>query len=84
MKKWANLRMSFELYLECEETKTKIAYVETVEVVIVYGVWREVPSISSILSQLQSKNCLEFGDLLMCKKICIAHTKVWVVIWVHA
>jgi len=76
--------MSLELYLECEETEAKIANIETVEVMIVNGVRREVPSISSILSKLQSKNCFEFSVFLMYVKFCVVETKMWVVIWMDA
>ena len=76
--------MSLELYLECEETEAKIADIETVEVMIVDGVRREVPSISSILSKLQSENCFDFSVFLMYLKLCIVHTEMRVFIWMDA
>lgn len=57
--------MPFELDFKREETKAKIADIETVEVVIVDGVGREVPGISGVLSKLQFENGFELGDFLM-------------------
>lgn len=83
MEKWTNLWMSLEFYLKCKETETKIADIETVQVVIIDGVRREVPAISSVLSELQFENCFEFCGFYMFKKFCIGHSKVRVVIWMH-
>ena len=57
--------MPFELDFKREETKAKIADIETVEVVIVDGVGREVPGISGVPSKLQFENGFELGDFLM-------------------
>lgn len=66
VKKWAYLGVPFELDLKCEETKAKIADIEAVKVVIVDGIWREVPGISGVLSELEFENCFKLGDFLMC------------------
>jgi hypothetical protein len=70
----------FELHLEGEETEAKIANVETVEVVIVYGVWTEVPSVCGVLSQLESEDCFELSDFLMSQQFCVVHSEVRVVV----
>ncbi len=57
--------MPFEFHFECEEAEAKIADVETVEVVVVDGVGREVPGVSGVLSELEFEDGLELGDFLM-------------------
>lgn len=47
---------------------------------IVNRIWTEVPGISRVLSELQPEHRLELGDFLMCQKLGVVHTEVWVVI----
>lgn len=42
-----------------------------------------IPGISSVSTELQSKDSFELGDFLMCQQFCIVHAEVRVVIGVH-
>lgn len=83
MKKRTNLRVPLQLHLQSEETKTKIANIKTVQVVVVDGVRTEVPCIGRIFAQLQPEHRFELSYLLVGQQLCIIHTKVRIVVGVH-
>lgn len=83
MSKGTNFRMAFEFYIQSEEAEAEITDVQTVKVVVVYGIWTEIPSVSSEFSHLEAKDSLELGDLLVSNEFGIVHAEVRVVIWVQ-
>ncbi len=83
MEKRTVFTMPFEFDLKCEKTQAKITDIETVEVVVVDGIRTEVPSISGMPTELETKDCFEFSDFLMGKQFCIVHTEMRVIIWMH-
>ena len=44
MSKGTNFRMAFEFYIQSEEAEAEITDVQTVKVVVVYGIWTEIPA----------------------------------------
>lgn len=65
MEQRTGFTVAFELDLEREETQAEIADIEAVEVVIVDGVGTEIPGISGMPAELQSKDGLKLGNFLM-------------------
>ncbi len=72
--KWTRLTVTFQFLRQSEEIKTKLANIQTVDVMIVNWVGAVVPSFRHVLSKLNSRNCFEFSIFLMSKQFSVVHT----------
>lgn len=72
--KWTRLTVTFQFLRQSEEIETKLANIETVDVMIVNWVGTVVPSFRHVLSKLNSRNRFEFRIFLMSKQFSVVHT----------